>query len=305
MKQLSRQFALVTLLLLAGCSGSLAPKAGLQPPASADLGSTPVGCVGDQAKASQPRSVAIVPQLPPAELYSRWRPLLQQLGVRAGICFDPVVPTTIPVFEKQLEKGAYAYAFLNPYHQLMVQQRYQPLVRDGKTLLKGILVVRDDSDITELSQLANRAIAFPSPNAFAASLLIRAHLHALGIPFKPDYLKTHSNVYRAVAIQQVAAGGGVNNTLAREPRELRSVLRVLYTTPGYPAHPFSARRDLPPAETDRLIQAWLALGRDPKAAPLLHAVQMPKPVESNQLRDYQPLEALQLQRLVDATDPSG
>jgi phosphonate transport system substrate-binding protein len=300
-----RLLALASLLLLWGCRTS-APQQQLSPSADGlEQVAAPSDCVGDQAKARQPRSVAIVPQLPPAELYSRWRPLLQQLGQRASICFDLVVPATIPTFEKGLEQGTYAYAFMNPYHQLMVQQRYQPLVRDGKSLLKGILLVRNDSAIKALPQLAGATIAFPSPNAFAASLLIRAHLHALGIPFQPDYLKTHSNVYRAVAIQQVAAGGGVNNTLRREPQELRDMLRVVYSTPGYPAHPFSARRDLPAAETDRLVQAWLALAADPKAAPLLNAVQLPKPVASDHQHDYQPLQQLQLQQLVDPADLSG
>lgn len=300
-----RLIGLASLLLLGGCRGAVPPQPRSPSPASVDRAAQPLGCVGDQARAAQPRSVAIVPQLPPAELYSRWRPLLQQLGQRAGICFDLVVPSTIPQFEQQLQNGTIAYAFMNPYHQLMVQQRYQPLVRDGKTLLRGILLVRKDSPIDALPQLANSTIAFPSANAFAASLLIRAHLQSLGIPFKPEYLKTHSNVYRAIAIQQVEAGGGVNNTLRREPQELREMLRVLYTTPGYPAHPFSGRRDLPAAETDRLIKAWLALGADPEAAPLLNAVQLPRPVASSHQRDYQPLQRLQLQQLVDPTDPSG
>ena len=300
-----RLLALVALLLLWGCRTQPPQQQRSSSAEGVEQAAPPSDCVGDQAKASQPRNVAIVPQLPPAELYSRWRPLLQQLGQRSGICFDLVVPATIPAFERGLEQGTYAYAFMNPYHQLMVQQRYQPLVRDGQTLLKGILLVRTDSAINDLPQLAGATIGFPSPNAFAASLLIRAHLHALGIPFKPDYLKTHSNVYRAVAIQQVAAGGGVNNTLKREPEELRSMLRVLYSTPGYPAHPFSARRDLPASETDRLVQAWLALAADPKAAPLLNAVQLPKPVASDHQRDYQPLQQLQLQQLVDPADPSG
>lgn len=301
----TRLLALASLLLLWGCRTSAPQQQRSQSSEGLEQAAQPSACIGDQAQARQPRSVAIVPQLPPAELYSRWRPLLQQLGQRAGICFDLVVPATIPTFEQGLQQGTYAYAFMNPYHQLMVQQRYQPLVRDGKTLLKGILLVRNDSAITALPQLAGATIAFPSPNAFAASLLIRAHLHALGIPFKPDYLKTHSNVYRAVAIQQAAAGGGVNNTLRREPQELREMLRVLYTTPGYPAHPFSARRDLPAAETDRLVKAWLALAANPKAVPLLNAVQLPKPVASDHQRDYQPLQQLQLQQLVDPADPSG
>ena len=257
-----------------------------------------VSCVGDSSQAAQARTVGIVPQLPPAEVFSRWRPVLQRLGQRAGLCFELVVPVSIPRFEQDLQQGRYDYAFMNPYHQVMVQQRYQPLVRDGATLLRGILVVRRDSSITSLQQLNGAKIAFPSPNAFAASLLIRAHLRQQGVAFTPIYLKTHSNVYRAVAIDQVKAGGGVNNTLNREPVELRERLRVLYTTPGYPAHPFSARRDLDPAEVSRVEQAWLRVPANATADPLLHRAQIPRPLASRFSRDYRPLQDLQLDQLV-------
>ncbi len=47
------------------------------------------------------------------------------------------------------------------------------------------------------------------------------------------------------------------------------------------------------------------LAADPKAAPLLNAVQLPKPVASDHQHDYQPLQQLQLQQLVDPADLSG
>lgn len=293
-----RRRLLVVLLLLplAACSSRDSSPGGA---------SAVVSCVGDVAKAQQPRTVGIVPQLPPAEVFKRWRPVLQALGERSGVCFELVVPASIPRFERDLQQGRFDYAFMNPYHQVMVQQRYEPLVRDSDSLLRGILLVRRDSSIETLQQLNGSTIAFPSPNAFAASLLIRAHLQQLGIAFTPLYLKTHSNVYRAVAIGQVEAGGGVNNTLSREPVELRDQLRTLYTTPGYPAHPFSVLRGLDPSEARRVQQAWLTLSTDKAAVLPLHQVQMPAPVASRFGRDYQPLQQLKLDRLVSSASGGG
>lgn len=254
-------------------------------------------CVGDQAHAAQPRSVAVVPQLPATEVYRLWRPLLQQLGERAGLCFDLVVPSSIPQFEQGLSAGRYDYAFMNPFHQVEELSRYQPLVRDRSTLLKGIVVVNRDAPIQSLQDLQGRQLALPSPNAFAASLLIRAHLRAAGIKVQPVYVTTHSNVYRRVALDPQVVGGGVNNTLARERPELRQRLRVLFETKGYVAHPFSANRRLPQAERERVQQAWLRLGDDPAMAGLLNRVQLARPMASDYRRDYAPLEALQLPAL--------
>jgi ABC-type phosphate/phosphonate transport system substrate-binding protein len=66
-----------------------------------------VGCVGDTSQAAQVRTVGIVPQLPPAEVFSRWRPVLQRLGQKAGLCFELVVPVSIPRFAHDLQQGRY------------------------------------------------------------------------------------------------------------------------------------------------------------------------------------------------------
>jgi phosphonate transport system substrate-binding protein len=292
---------LALLLALGGC-GARDPRPGAAaapPPASPSA----TGCIGDSSRYATPRSVAVVPQIPPAELYALWRPLLQRLGKTASQCFDLLIPATIPEFEQGLRDGRFDYAFMNPYHQVMVRRGYVPLVRDGKSPLRGILLVHRDSPARTVQDLRGRVVDFPSPNAFAASLLIRAHLAHLGVDFRPRYVKSHSNVYRAVALDPAVAGGGVNNTLRRERPEIRERLRLLYQTPEYPAHPFSARRNLPDPERERIRQAWSMLARDPASAALLRQVQIPQPVPSSYAADYARLEALQLDRLAVTSSP--
>lgn len=162
--------------------------------------------------------MGIVPQLPPREIVSTWTPVLKEVGHRAGQCLVLVIAPSIPAFEQQLRTGKLDFAFLNPYHQVMAQRwrGFIPLVRDGQTPLEGILVVRKDSPLRRLSDLNGATVAFPAPNAFAASLLPRALLARDGIRISPSYVRTHSNVYRAVILGSSRAGGGVNNTLQRE-----------------------------------------------------------------------------------------
>jgi len=180
--------------------------------------------------------------------------------IPSKLCFELVVPPSIPAFEQLLETGGVDYAFMNPYHQVMVKDTYQPLIRDDQRQLKGVLVIHRKSTVNTLDDLKGQTIAFPAPNAFAASLLIRADLRQRGIPIEADYVTSHSNVYRSVAMKLSSAGGGVNNTLNREEPEIARHLKILHTTRGYAAHPFSALRSLPTAETTALAEAWLALG---------------------------------------------
>jgi phosphonate transport system substrate-binding protein len=244
-------------------------------------------------------TVSVVPQFAPAQIYTSWQPLLDALEQKTGLRFKLLVYPTIPNFELAFTKGIPDFAFMNPYHVVMAHnsQGYIPLVRNDAPL-SGILVVRADSDIRDIRQLDGKSVAFPAPNAFGAALYMRALLHRDGIHITPHYVGSHDNVYRAVARGDDAAGGGVAESLSREPAGLRAVLRVIYTTPKTAPHALAANPRVP--EKDRLLvqQALLAMGKDPADAKILRHVQIAHPVAADYARDYAPLESLHLEKFV-------
>ncbi len=266
------------------------------PSGAASAQSSP--CLGRQG--GRPWRVGVVPQLPAREIVSTWTPVLRQVGQRAGQCLVLVIAPSIPAFEQQLRNGQLDFAFMNPYHQVMAQRwrGFIPLLRDGQSQLEGILVVRKDSPVRRLADLKGATVAFPAPNAFAASLLPRALLSRAGIRITPSYVRTHSNVYRAVILGSSLAGGGVNNTLQRERPEVRQRLRVLWRTPSFPAHPFSAAASVPVKVRLGVQAAFLDLGRTAPGRQLLARVQLPQVVKADHARDYAPLSALGLERYV-------
>ena len=256
-------------------------------------------CLGDPT-APRPVTVSVVPQLPPALLFARWSPLLEQVGRKTGQCFELTIASSIPEFERTLLKGTPDFAFVNPYHAVMVRQRqgYIPLLMDSQERLSGILTVAADSPIQTVAALDGKTVVFPAPNAFAASLLIRAHLAGQGIRIEPKYLQTHASVYRAVALGEASAAGGVNNTLQREEPTLRKRLRVLYETPAYAPHPLVAHPRMPAALRESVTSAFIGVASTDTGRQLLDQVQMPAPVRASYGRDYAPLERLGLDRFV-------
>ena len=263
--------------------------------------SASASCVGDQ-QSDKVYKVSVVPQKSPSEIFSVWSQLLDRVGKKTGMCFTLTLQSNIQDFEARLLTGEPDFSWVNPYHALMAHNKhgYLTLVRDGKSLLSGLLTVRGDSPVNSLDQLSDANIAFPSPNAFAASLLIRAMLDKQNVPIKPIYVKTHTNVYRATLVGDVKAGGGVNNTFDREPQALRDELRVLYQTPSYAPHPLIVNPRVPQADQQAFTKAFLALTEDPKMAALLEKIPMPMPVLADYDRDYRPLESLGLEKYVVA-----
>lgn len=263
------------------------------------VGLAQADCLGNP-RANQVHEVHVVPQLTPSMLLGKWAPLLEQLGQRTGLCFELRIAASIPDFETALLAGQADFAFVNPYHEVMARkaQGYLPLVVDGKEKLSGILTVRADSPIQSLKELDGQPIAFPAPNAFAASLLIRSRLAQQGIQIQPRYVKTHANVYRAVIIGDVVAGGGVNNTLERENPSVRDQLRILHETPGYTPHPFVAHPRVARPLREAVIAAFLRLGDSESGRKLLDGIQIPSPIRADYARDYALLEWLQIEKFV-------
>jgi len=139
----------------------------------------------------------VVPQQAAARLAQVWAPLLAYLGRESGLQLQFKTASNIPVFEQRLAGEVYDFAYMNPYHFTVFNQQpgYQALARARDKLIRGILVVRKDSTIQTLQDLDNVTIAFPAPAAFAATILPRGELAAMGNSIEPRYVSSHDSVY--------------------------------------------------------------------------------------------------------------
>lgn len=258
-------------------------------------------CLGDQ-NSEKEYTFAVVPQLPPKVLYQNWSPFLTSVGQSIGVCFDLKIEDNIPEFEGRLLSDRYDFAYMNPYHAYLAKEagNYDPFIVDNARRLTGIVVVRADSDLETIEDLAGKTVAFPAPNAFGASLLVRGYLKSHDIEITPVYRETHSNVYRQTARGLVDAGGGVNNTLLREEDNLRAALRILFTTKGYVSHPISASPQIDAETKARFTEAVLALSTTEAGQKILEKVQLPKPRASTYEADFAGLADLKLKDITSA-----
>ncbi|MDE2453947.1 MAG: phosphate/phosphite/phosphonate ABC transporter substrate-binding protein [Burkholderiales bacterium] len=261
---------------------------------------------GDEAS---PTTLAVVPQLTPILAFRRWSPLTARLESGSGQRLKLLLYNRIGDFEAQLLDGVPDLAYLNPYHMVMAHraQGYRPLVRSGSEKLSGLLLVRAAGPIRSLADLQDRRVLFPSPNAFAASLLMRSMLEQQEkIRIQVEYVGNHDNVYRRLVLGDAVAGAGVRATFELQPPELRARLRVLYETPQMLPHPLAAHPRVAPERAERLIEALLALNADAAGRELLAQVEMPQVVRADYERDYAPLARLGLERyVVGPTHPAS
>ncbi len=246
-------------------------------------------------------SFGVVPQFEQRKLYAIWKPIVDELEKRTGLSFRLVTTLKIRDFEQEYQQGKFDFAYMNPYYVIrgVTPGTYIPLVRDNRSL-HGILVVRKDGPIRKIADLEGRTVAFPSPNALGASLLMRADLErTFGVKVVPLYVKTHSSVYLHVAKDLASAGGGVQKSLQEQDAAVRDLLTVLYTSRPMPSHPVSAHQSVPPAVREKVRYALLEMGRTEAGRALFAKIPAREMVAAS-LDDYLVMESWGLDRYWDA-----
>ncbi|MDH5484416.1 MAG: phosphate/phosphite/phosphonate ABC transporter substrate-binding protein [Gammaproteobacteria bacterium] len=242
--------------------------------------------------------VGVVPQFEARRLHAIWRPILDQLEKKTGYTFDLQGSPSIPDFEKEFLAGKFDFAYMNPYHLVWSQEssRYLPLIRDHSKQLQGVLVVNNNSKINDVTELDGKIVTFPAPNALGASLLIRADLEDIfKIKIIPRYVKTHDSVYLNVALNQAAAGGGVQKTLNRQQKQVKDSLKVLYRTRKVAPHPFASHPRIDPEISKRLQDALLEIASTEEGKQMLARIPI-KQIGTASMGDYLPLNKMGLER---------
>ncbi len=265
----------VAVLVLAGLgceighTPSPASNADERPPLSSANRSQPP-TPGDEP----PISFGVVPQQSAAKLARLWRPVLEDISSRTGVTLRFATAPDIPTFEERLASGEYDISYMNPYHYTVFSRSpgYRVFAREKGKRIRGIVVVRKDSPISALEELDGRAMAFPAPAAFAASILLRAHFKRRNWRITPTYVSSHDSVYRAVAKGLYPAGGGVPRTFDNMDAGVREQLRVLWKTDGHSPHAIAAHPRVDVAVVAAVREALLAMEDDPDSLTRLHAL---------------------------------
>jgi phosphonate transport system substrate-binding protein len=238
---------------------------------------------------------AVVPQQNAVELARRWTPFLSRVAKDAGapLCF--ATAPDIQTFYQRLEAGEYDFAYMNPYQYVLFHRLtgYTAFARERGQRLQGIVVVRKDSSIADLQDLAGQEVVFPSPTSFAAFILVQAELRQRGIPIQPRFVASHESAYRNVAGGFFAAAGGIPRTLGLADDNTRESLRILWTSRPYSPHPIAHHPRIRPEVVTAMLRSMVRVAAGPGGPGILSAIGF-KGIEPGQDADWDDIRHLQI-----------
>lgn len=252
---------LVILLFISGCSGDKSVY-------------TPIGEKSPGQKEDR-LVLGVMPSLPPTKLFTKFQPLADYLTKTTG---KVVTISTAPNFQEyvaRLKNGEYELILPNPYLYVMVSRApgYIPLAKVSGIPFKGIIIVRKDSSINNISDLKGKKIAYPDPSALAATMQVRAFLKRNGIDperdTKESYAASQDSVIFSVHQRLFDAAGTWPETLDRIPDDVSKDLKILAETETLPHRPIAVRADISKETVQKIKNSLLSMADDPDGQKIL------------------------------------
>lgn len=240
-------------------------------------------------------SFGIPPQQSPTELTKRWTPVMQYLSEKSGLNLELKTAKDIQTYQGNIMDGQYDIAYVNPntYVAANKAKGYQAFAQEKEGKSNGLIVVRKEGPIKQLSQLNGQTLAFPSTFAVMATILPLKQLEDQKITVKNQYVMSMDSVYRSVAKGLFLAGGGESRTFGVLEPEIKSQLTVLWQSMDLPPFPFFAHPRVKTNDLIKLQKAMLAMDQDPQGQALMKIVNI-KGLELAHDKEYDGVRKLNL-----------
>ncbi|PVV13212.1 MAG: phosphonate ABC transporter substrate-binding protein [gamma proteobacterium symbiont of Ctena orbiculata] len=176
----------------------------------------------------------------PQHLYKVFGPLMDYLSEKiAGVRFKLEASRNYAAYDKKLYAHKFHFSLPNPYQTInAVDKGYRVFAKMGDdNNFRGIILVRRDSDIRQVSDLSGKAVSYPAPTALAATMMPQYYLQTHGVDVMQEldnrYVGSQESSVMNVYLKQTAAAATWPPpwlALAKQRPELKKELKVIWET---------------------------------------------------------------------------
>ncbi len=213
--------------------------------------------------------VGIHPLHNPQRLLERYGPILAHINQQIPhVRLRLEASRNYDEYDKKLYSGHFDFAMPNPYETVLsLKHGYRVFGKIGDdSIFRGIILVRRDSNIKQVSDLKGKKVSYPAKSALAATMMPQYYLHTHGIDVNRDvqnlYVGSQESSILNVLRGHVAAGATWPVPWAafqvEHPEQARELV-VQWQTETLPNVGWVARQDVPPALVRQFGQALFHL----------------------------------------------
>lgn len=216
---------------------------------------------GRDAAAQAPAVFVVHPYDTPSRLYTRFRPLTLYLGGVLGRPVRLVIATTYDEEIEMIATGRADFAYLGPTPYVRARGRVEILAgetENGQAFYQSALVVRADSPIHKVADLAGKRAAFGAEISMSSAVAPKLILAQAGLKRSDLAEVAHLDRHERVALAVLHGDfdvGGLRLDIAKS--YLSRGLRILAISQPLPPHVVVASPKVPAEEARQVRQALL------------------------------------------------
>lgn len=242
--------------------------------------------------------VGIHPLHNPKRLFEIYAPIIDHINAHMpDVVLKLEASRNYEVFEQKLYSGHFDFAMPNPYQTIRALPHgyrvFGKMANDEDFC--GIILVRKDSGIRQVSDLKGKAIAYPAATALAATMMPQAYLYSQGLNINTDvenrYVGSQESSIMNVLLKHVAAAATWPvpwKTFAAEHPEQAAQLEIKWQTEPLLNNGWVVRHDVPADVAERFAHHLFSLQDETIGQKLLQAVPVSRFEPAND-QTYQPV----------------
>jgi phosphonate transport system substrate-binding protein len=202
-------------------------------------------------------------------------------------------------FDKKLYSGHFDFAMPNPYQTIRsLQHGYKIFAKMADDQdFRGIILVRKDSGIKQISDLKGKAVSYPAKTALAATMMPQQYLHTHGVNINTDienrYVGSQESSIMNVLLGHVAAAATWPvpwKTFSAEHPEQAAQLEIKWQTESLPNNGWVVRNDIPAELVEQFAKQLLNLQNSEAGQKMLAAIPVSHFEAANE-QTYAPVQA--------------
>jgi len=218
----------------------------------------------------------------PQRLAEVYGPIVAHLNRELGdVTLELEASRSYDDYDRKLDARQFAFALPNPYQTLRALRRgYRVFGKMGDdTQFRGIILVRRDSGLREVTDLKGKAVSFPAPTALAATMMPLYFLHTHGLDANRDITRVFAGSQESSIMNAYLGRTAASATwpppweaFKRRSPEVASELEVRWETEPLINNALVARDDVPPEVVSRVAAVLFNLHTRPDGMALLAAL---------------------------------
>lgn len=227
-------------------------------------------------------SFAVHPLHNPERLFATYGPIADYLTTHIpGTKFRLEASRSYEEFEAKLFARSFHFALPNPYQTVRsLAHGYRVFGKMGDDgNFRGIILVRRDSKIENVSDLKGKKVSYPAATALAATMMPQYYLHTHGLNINRDienvYVGSQESSIMSVYHKLVAAAATWPVPWIKfqeQHPDKAAELVVKWQTDTLPNNGLVVRDDVPPAISEKVANVLFTLSDTAEGRKLLEAI---------------------------------